>query len=208
MALIDLTHPLSPDMPNIPYDPGFSQTAHSSLEREGYRLTLFSLGSHCGTHMDAPAHFLPDGPTLDQTPLERLVGPAQRLAIPKQPGQEITLEDLSPFEGLLHEGSRIVVDTGWAARWGQECYYGDSPYLGLGAARLLAERRVGLLGMDLPGLGPDLEEVHHLLLGRGTVLVENLTNLCALPQTFTLVVLPPLILGADGAPVRAIALTP
>lgn len=73
---IDLSHPLVDGLPNFPNDPQLSVTVHSTVSERGYNLSRLSMGSHQGTHLDAPFHFYDDGKTLEQISLERFCGPA------------------------------------------------------------------------------------------------------------------------------------
>ena len=207
--VIDLTRPLRPDDPVYPGDPPLRFDQHRVLEASGYRLTRLTLGTHCGTHVDAPSHYLPDGPTVDMLPLESLIGRAVVLDMPGRPRAVIEPDDLARFERLFQPGARVLLRTGWEARYGGQDYYTDHPGLSAAAARWIAGRRVALLGFDTPSPSLDTQVVHRILLADSValVIVESLVNLHSLPDEFTLVVLPLKLTGLDGSPVRAIAVT-
>jgi len=113
MRLIDLTHPLVHGQPSFPNDPTLSITAHAAIATQKYNLSRISMGSHQGTHLDAMFHFIEDGKTIDQMPLDWFYGPARVLRIPKRPREELTVFDFKPFERLLTPGAKIIYETGW-----------------------------------------------------------------------------------------------
>jgi hypothetical protein len=106
MRLIDLTHPLLHDQPSFPNDPTLSITAHATIATQKYNLSFISMGSHQGTHLDAMFHFIEDGKTVDQMPLDWFYGPARVLRIPKRQREELTVSDFKPFEQLLTRGQK------------------------------------------------------------------------------------------------------
>ena len=204
--MIDLTHPIATGAPCYPSDPATALSPHCTLAREGFRVSRIETGTHQGTHVDAPSHFLENGATVDTLPLEPFFGPANLLRIPREAGQTIDLEALTPFDRLLCPGARIVVATGWDSRWGTAAYFTDPPALTLAAARLLSERRIALLGMDTPTPGCEDALMHEIFLKAGVALLESLVHLEQCPEAFTLCALPLALCGCDGSPVRAVAI--
>ena len=79
--LIDMTHTITPEIPIYPGTPVPALTPACTLTRDGFRETLLTLSSHTGTHMDAPAHLLQDGRTLDQMPMSQFSGRATVLDV-------------------------------------------------------------------------------------------------------------------------------
>lgn len=208
MKLIDLSHPLIHGQPNFPWDPKLSIIPHGTTKTLRYNMTQISMATHQGTHLDAMSHFLDDGKTLDQMPLDWFYGAARILRIPKKAREEITAEDFKPFEKHLTAGAKIIYETGWHRQFGAENFFGDFPSLTQDAARYLASKKIRLLGMDTPTPGRDWYEVHHILLAKEVemVIVEGLTHLDQLPDTFTFVGFPLNFAGRDGSPIRAVAL--
>jgi arylformamidase len=208
MRLIDLTHALVHGQPSFPGDPALSVTSHKTVAADRVNLSLISMGSHQGTHLDAMAHFVEGGRTLEKMPLEWFHGPARLIRIPKRAREEIVVADLEPFERFLTPGARIIYETGWHREFGKPNYFADFPSLTQDAARYLASRRIRLLGMDTPTPGRDWYEVHHILLGEPAeiVVVESLAHLDLLPDTFTFIGFPLPFAGRDGSPIRAVAL--
>ena len=211
-TLIDLSHPLEHGQLNFPFDPKISILPHNTVASIGYNITQLSLSTHQGTHLDAPYHFFDDGRTVDQLELSRFYGPASLVDLAPgthlAPGTPLTLEMLQRHADAFQEGARIIYRTGWDRQFGQPEFFTQFPTLTLEAARWIASRRIGLLGMDTPTPSTDWKECHHILLGKGVeiVIVEGLTHLEQLPPHFTFLGFPLNIKGRDGSPIRAVAL--
>jgi kynurenine formamidase len=211
--LIDLTHPIHEGMPTfpVPHHPmvEITQLARHGIEnRETRKLVL---GTHTGTHIDAPRHYIPGGKTIDQIPLETLIGPATLCDVRHKADSPIQITDLEPLlAGQPTE--RVLLYTDWVRHYGQWEYFQGHPYLAVETGQWLIDRGCRLLGMDSPQADnprhtrhhdPD-SPIHYLLLGAGLVMVENLRGLAELVgRPFELVVSPLKIAGADGSPVRA-----
>jgi len=105
---------------------------------------------------------------------------------------------------------KLIYETGWHRQFGQENYFSDFPSLTQDAARYLVSRKIRLLGMDTPTPSRDWFEVHHILLSANAevVVVEGLTNLSQLPESFTFAGFPLNFHGRDGSPIRAVAILP
>ncbi len=198
MKIVDLTLPLFPGMPGPPGDPTVSIVRARSHEADGYEVAELCLGTHSGTHLDAPRHFLPDGATLDQYSARQLVGPGVVIDCRPAPGAAAGIVDAP----LLAERMRShpVPSGGFALLWT------EGAFLAIDAAQLLLDAGAVLVGTDGPSLDAEPYPVHRLLLGRGVLLAEKL---CALdiigPGPMTCAFLPLAVVGTDGAPVRAIA---
>ena len=205
MKLIDLSHPLQHGQPAFPSDPKLSVVAHGTVKTLRYNISQIVMGSHQGTHLDAPFHFLDDGKTLDQMPLDWFYGAARVLRIPKNAGEEIGVGDLLPHENHLVEGAKVIYETGWHRRFGEANFFDDFPSLTQDAARFLAEKKIRLLGMDTPTPSRDWYEVHHILLGAEIVIVESLARLDEVPDDITFIGFPLNFAGRDGSPIRAVA---
>ena len=205
MKLIDLSHPLMHGQDTFPMDPKLSIVVHSTTKTLKYNITQVSMSTHQGTHLDAMYHFIDDGKTLDQMPLDWFYGPARVLRIPKNAGEEITMEDFLPFEEHLVPGAKIIYETGWHRNFGAENFFSEFPSLTLEAARYLVSKQIQMLGMDTPTPGNDWYEIHHILLGAEITIVESLANLDQVPDEFTFIGFPLNFKGRDGSPIRAVA---
>ncbi len=209
MHIVDLTHPIRSGDAVYPGDPTFKSRLHDSLDSSGYRVTELTLGTHLGTHVDAPSHYLAEGATVEQLSLETLVGPAVVVDLPSQAGLRIEPADLQPYSGAIAERKRVLLRTGWAKHYGSSTFFDNHPGLTPAAARWLVERNVKLLGTDVPSPSfADCKIVHEILLSASpaVVIVESLANLDQLPSEITLAVLPLKLAGLDGSPARAIAM--
>jgi kynurenine formamidase len=192
-------------MPVYPGDPSVEFLPHSAVDAGGFAVTALRLGSHTGTHVDAPAHVRVGAGGVEALPLEALVGPAH-VADLSHRGRGATIES-EDLEGRLPVGGRALLRTDWDQQWGRPGYYDAFPALSPAAADPLVEAGVRLLGLETPSLNPAGElEVHRRLLDSGIIVVEGLAGLRRLPEEVFLVVLPLPLAGADGAPCRAIAL--
>ena len=182
---------------------------------EGRETRKLVLGTHVGTHADAPLHFIPKGKGIDQVPLDVLVGPARVLNFtPCKALQEIDVAHLQEKLGAKVP-SRIVLRTDWSEHFGTMPFYTQYPFLTENAAKWLVDNGVRLIAMDTPspdnpahsrGTGKDSPN-HKVLLGAGVVLVEYVCNLKSVTsQEVELVVLPLKLKDCDGSPVRCIAI--
>ena len=209
-AVIDLSHPLTSGMPVYPGTPPVEIDVPFSIERDGFRQRRLTICTHAGTHLDAPAHILSSGSTLDDLPLGRFVGPGLALDLTGLGRPFIEISDLAPAAGRPLSGGFLLLRTGWSKLWGRPEYFEGYPVLSLEAAAWLADRGLSGLGVDAPSIdpyGPAPFRVHETLLGRGLVVVENLTNLESLVgRRFLFVGLPLRLAGGDGSPIRAAAI--
>lgn len=210
--LIDLSHPLEDGQLSYPSDPELQITPHRTMEHHGVNTTTIAMGTHQGTHLDAPLHFFADGRPLDGIPLNRFFGPARLIdfapggaLLPKTP---ITVEMLAPHAGAFEPGAKLIYRTGWDRMFGRPEFFTDLPSLTLEAAKWIAQRRIGLLGMDVPTPSKIAgRECHYALLEKDVeiVIVEGLANLDKLPERFTFIGFPLNFTGRDGSPIRAVA---
>lgn len=211
-TLVDLTHPLAPGQPNYPSDPKFGVIIHNTLASIGHNLAQLSMSTHQGTHLDAPYHFFDNGATVDQIPLESLFGQAVLLDLAPglclEPRTPITLEMFLPHEDKFRPGAKIIYRTGFDRWFGTPEFFTDYPSMTIEAAQWIADKRIGLLGMDTPTPGAACDEIHRAFLRPGVeiVLVEALANLDRLPERFTLAAFPLKLEGRDGSPIRAVAI--
>ena len=181
-----------------------------------------TLGEHTGTHMDAPLHFVPEGPAhygTDRIPLERLAGRAATIeAADLGAGDLLVVDRIEAWErehGPIEPGDRVLLRYGWDGRWATgpagRRFLEDWPGLSGGAAEYLVERGAALVGCDtlsVHAAGSEANPAHHALLGNEVYIVENLNNLGSLPPFCLFVALPLKIRGGSGSPVRAVALVP
>jgi arylformamidase len=215
--IIDLTMSIEEGMQTFPtpWHPfvEITQLGRHGLENRETRKIV--LGTHTGTHIDAPRHFIPGGITVDQIPLEQLVGPASVLDFTAFSAcMEVRQEDLVRIlDG--RPATRVLMRFDWDRTLGSMAYYNDSPFLSEDAAQWLVDNGCRLIGMDtaMPdnpknGRGCSKDSPNHkLLLGNNVILLEYMVNLAALDKPVVQLVVAPLkILFGDGAPVRVFAI--
>lgn len=205
--LVDLSHPLRDGDEAYPGDPGVSYEVAHEIGEQGYHVTLIKMGSHVGTHLDAPRHIDDRGATVDLLDLAKLVGPAYVVDVALSEDEGITESDLDIEVEELPRGARLLFRTGWASKRGSREFFTDFPDLDLGLAQGLAARKVALIGLEQPSVHKiEHLEVHRVLLEAGVVVVEALANLDALrTKEVFLACLPLPHVGLDGAAVRAVA---
>lgn len=213
--IVDLSHRVDANTQVFPGDPEPRFEPAATMARDGVNVLSLHLGSHSGTHVDAPYHFVEDGARIDEMDPALFFGPAVLMDVRgKGPRERITVDDLRPYEDRLSEGVIAVLWTGWDEHYGTSRYY-DHPFLDRRAAQLVLDRGVRTVAIDAlnvdetvpEGSGPEGYPVHHLILGAGGVIAENLTNVGSadFPNPF-LSLLPIKLGGSDGAPVRAVAI--
>lgn len=217
MRALDLSYPIREGMAVFPshWHPAVQVTrlaSHKVERRESRRLVL---GTHTGTHVDAPRHFVEGGRSIDRFPPGLMLGRAGLLDLmPGRPGKEYSVAEVrKALQGRRVE-PRLLVRFGWSRRYAKPDYFPAAPYLSLEACRWLAARGVRLLGLDTPSVdshehgwrSPCDAQNHRCLLGRGVFLVEALRNLDRLPAgRLHWAVFPLNIEGADGSPARCLA---
>ena len=210
MKILDLTHLIEEAMPVYPETEPPKLTPSNTFEQHGFRETLLTMGSHTGTHMDAPAHMVSSGMTLDAFPAETFVG--QGFALDCREEKAITLPLLLKHESALRQVDFLLFCTGWDRYWGQEKYYHGFPCLTPEAARFVATLPLSGVGEDSISLDPcdSVDFPNHMtLLGQGFVNTENLTGLEQLiGKDFTFLTLPLKFENSDGCSCRAMALIP
>jgi kynurenine formamidase len=209
MNIIDLSHTISPGMPVYPGDEPPVITNRAAIDEDGFVEKSITLGSHTGTHIDAPAHIIPYAPTLDRMPIDRFVGQGSVIDLTGMKNPEIDTAFLKSYESLFKTSEFVLLYTGWHRFWGQEKYFRGYPILSIEAALWI--RSFGLKGIGVDALSVDEVEatdlpIHKILLER-MLIIENLTNLDKLPKTgFIFSCLPLKLENADASPVRAVAI--
>ena len=176
--------------------------------RKGEALTLsvYSLGAHSGTHIDAPMHFIRDGAPIDRVSLERLMGPARVIDVP----DSVQAIDTTELNRHAWKGAeRVIFRTrssprGWMA---SSTFHRDFAYIAPDAAQLLADAGVRLVGIDYISaeqFGAPAPRTHQILLGKGIPIVEGLSLEGVAAGDYDVIVLPMKVAGHEGAPARAV----
>ena len=205
---IDLTAEMFNGAPTMAMDPKIDITWHCSLDTLGYNLSRMTMSTHQGTHMDAQRHFFNDGETIDQISLDRCITRAFKIDLPnKGPKSVITVENVEPYADKFEKGLNVVLNTAWDKVFPKPEFATDFPVFDRKLADWFVEKKVGLVGMDMPTPGGDWQYTHLTMLGAGIIIVEGLANLNAVTaDEFTLITLPLKLKGKDGSPIRAVAI--
>lgn len=206
MEIIDISLALDQDTVIYPGDPEFSSHLVASLaEGDSATVSALALGSHTGTHVDVPAHFIKDGLTLDQVPLEHWLGPALVVDVTKA-DPCVTARDLAGVP--LQDYGRILLQTKNSFATAKE-FQPDFIFLAEDACDLLLAAGVKTVGFDYLSIDPPGGDfpAHHRLLGQGTCLIEGLALGHVRPGAYYLACLPLKLQGQEAAPARAVLLT-
>jgi arylformamidase len=192
-------------MPFYPGDPGAEIKPVRSIE-DGHvaNLSELELGSHTGTHIDAPRHFEPGGTTVDDMALDTLVGPARVVDL-SAADDEITRAGLESAGAAGAE--RVLLKTRNSSLWSKTEFSTDYVALSPDAADYLVESGIKLVGIDylsIERFHSDDYHVHHALLGAGIVILEGIDLSGVSAGDYELICLPLKIRGGDGAPARAV----
>jgi len=209
--IIDLTYDFEEKMMVYPGNSKPTIEKVATVEKEGFNISRITFISHTGTHIDAPRHFIKNGETIDKIPLEKLAGEAVLVDLStKKKGSLITLTDFKPFENLIHKGDILLLNTGIYKSYGKPEFNLEFPTIDPDVARWIVNKEISALATDATSVDPVGEEegvIHHILLGAGIPIVENLANLGQIKkQRFFFIALPLKIKDGDGAPCRAIAI--
>ncbi|SHF46378.1 Kynurenine formamidase [Caldanaerobius fijiensis DSM 17918] len=202
MIIHDISVPLSMGMHVFAGDPAPEFKRVKSIDVNGANVSLMCLGTHTGTHVDPPFHFVQDGATVDEIELSKLVGDAKVFEV--YGVKKIGPEHLKNFD--IEQGDIVLFKTDNTRYWKEQGFYKDFTSLGLEGAQYLIDKGAKTIGIDYLSI----EEyhgggyVHRLLLSHGIVIVEGLYLNDVKPGKYKFICLPLKIEKGDGAPARAI----
>jgi arylformamidase len=209
MRLIDISTPVSDGMSGFPGDPPVEVARVRSIAAgDAYNLSRLALGSHAGTHVDPPAHFLHGGLTVDRIDLTALNGACHVLQIPDD-RRVVRAKDLDALPAGVE---RLLLRTANSARWEQSPrFFPDYVALDASAAEWIARRRLRVVGIDALSIESDPTDafpVHHRLLAEGVLILEGLRLAGVAAGPYELRCLPLRVQDGDGGPARAVLLSP
>ena len=235
-CIVDLTHSYSAETIYWPTEDGFKLEAEfDGITEKGYYYSAkkFSAPEHGGTHMDAPIHFAKNGKTIEQIPLDSLIGYAIVIDVSKEalvnPDYQVSIQDFSNWEschGKIPDRIIVLLHTGYGRYWPNSLKYlgtakkgrdalTDLHFPGLhpDAAKWLVEnRKINAIGLDTQSIDYGQSEffkTHRILCTNDIPFFENIANLDKVPVTGALVIgLPMKIEGGSGAPLRLVAIIP
>jgi arylformamidase len=202
---IDISATIKSGMVHWPGDPAINiRQIHSIAKGAEANVSHMSMGSHTGTHMDAPYHFLMKGQGIDKLPFDATVGEARVVEIRDRVC--VRPEELKAHR--IRRGERILFKTRNSRRcWKTDSFVEDFVYISGEAAEFLAERKIKTVGVDYLSVGgyrSDGQRTHQALLNAGIWIIEGLNLSKVKPGHYELICLPLKVLRGDGAPARAI----
>jgi arylformamidase len=208
MKIYDVTVSLSPDTPLYPGDPQVVIEPKMRLSNgDQQNLTFYGFGSHTGTHIDAPAHFLKDGAKVHELPLELLMGRTRVVEFAS--GNQINAESLEEHD--LGDVVRVLFKTRNSYLWESgQGFVKNYVHLTVDAAESLVESGIKVVGVDylsVDGYPSDDFEVHQVLLQNGVIIIEGLDLREIEPGNYEMICLPLKIKDGDGAPARVVLRT-
>jgi arylformamidase len=200
----DVSLVLSPSIAVYPGDPPLRIAEHLLISRgDPANVSILEMGSHTGTHVDAPRHFFDDGAPVDQLSLDHFLGKAKVLDLTGV--DAIGAADLARH--TIEPEDRVLLKTRNSAFVEEPNVRTDFAYLTLDGARYLAEVGIRTLGIDylsIERFDCDDFPAHRTLLGRGIVLIEGLCLGRVAPGEYEMIALPIKIRGGNGSPVRVV----
>jgi len=202
---VDVTLPLHNDMVSWPGDANIDIKRVVDMAKGAMaNVTAISMGSHTGTHMDAPLHFVNRGLSIDQMPLDTTIGRARVIEI--RDAESIKAAELIPYN--IRSGERIIFKTRNSPyAWQVGKFVEDYVFVSEAAARHLVERGVRMVGVDYLSVdryGQGGGSAHQVLLGNGIWIIEGLDLAPVSEGEYELVCLPLRLEGVDGSPARAL----
>lgn len=209
MRVVDLTQAMTNGMPVMEgiTPPTFRDLAE--VAADGYAMSQYTFVNHTGTHVDAPAHQIAGGATLDDIPLDRLVTEALTIDLTTHQPGPVGLDVLGRFLPEVRPNDIVLLRSGNAANWGTAAYWSGWCYPDAAAAAALVQAGVSGVGFDGPSADPVDSvdyELHHVWLADGVIILENLAAMDQLPARCRIVVAPLKVSGANGGPARVLAL--
>lgn len=196
---IDLSVPIDEDTPVYPGDPPITIESAGMLGKDGFNDHVLTMGTHVGTHIDAPFHMLKDGKTLNDFRPGDLIG----RGVLYDARKGFDLGELDALE--IQAGDIVLIHTGMSEHYHEKSYFEEFKQLPEDFTSLLAGKSIKMVGLDM--CSPDHEpyDMHKILLSNDILIIENLTNLGKLVGKKFRVIALPLNLRLDGAPARVIA---
>lgn len=203
--IIDISWPLSPEMTAYKDKKIVEFTQTKIFERDKVRESKILLGSHSGTHIDAPNHFLDHGQSIDSLELKKLMGPCKVLDF-THITEKITESDLAACD--ISEGDILLFKTKNSQLEPNAPFDYNFIYLDKSGAEFLASKKIRVFGLDYLGIERNQpgHETHTALFEAGVTVIEGLRLKDAAPGNYFFVCLPLRVTGLEAAPARAVLL--
>jgi arylformamidase len=203
MQIVDLSVLINEDTPVYPGDPKTKVEPAGVFVKDGFNDHFISMGTHVGTHVDAPMHMLEDGRGLDEIPVGQFVGQGRYIKVDGS-------FDIQKIKNAgIQPGEIVLFHTGMSDKYHDADYFEQYPAMSKEIADYLVEQKVKMVGLDTGSAdNADGFPIHKALLDGNVLIIENLTNLAALAGKSFMVYALPLKLSVDGSPARVIAVLP
>lgn len=200
MKFVDLSVILNENTPVYPGDPKTKIAPAGILEKDGYEDHYISVGTHVGTHIDAPRHMIAGGKSLDQIKVEQFTGRGVYIKI------ENKTFDLNKIKEVdIRVGDIVLFNTGMSEIYNTANYFEGYPAISEEVAHYLVDKKVKMVGVDTCSVDHEEFITHKILLGSEILIIENLTNLEELAGEEFKIYAFPLKLQIDASPVRVVA---
>ena len=203
MKFVDLSHSISNAMSTYPSDPDIVIIREKDIDTDNTLLHSFKMGTHTGTHLDAPAHVIPSGKTVDNIMLSNFTGTAVK----------VNENSYDSLDQIKSEIAGVIYDSGWYRNFNDpELFYGPNrPLIPQKLIENAVELGLNFFCCDLPSVdasGSKEKPIHNALLGADIIVYESLTNLDQLPllTPFEFYGFPLPFERLDGSPVRAVGI--
>ena len=207
IKIYDLSLTISNILPAYPGDPKVVLKQKVEFSRSGYNVKSIQMGTHSGTHVDAPLHLIDKAANIVDVPLNNFIGDATFVEILKDYNEPINLADVEKLD--IREGDIVIVRTGWEEKKYSDLYFSNFPYFHPETADYLISKGIKSIGADIPSVdGPNESGAFHKkILGVGIGVIEALINLAPIVgKRLFFCGLPLKIKDGDGSPIRAVAI--
>lgn len=205
MKIIDISWPITENITGYKNRKNIIFNTYKTFEKDGWRESLITLESHSGTHVDAPTHFLKKGNSIDQIPLEQLIGPCIVLDLTDVP-EKITRDVLFRYDEIIYKDSVVLFKTSNSATKPEDLFNPAFIYLEVTGAQYLQEKNVKAVGIDYLGIERNQpgHETHIALMQKNIAIIEGLRLGHVQAGEYFFVCLPLATVGLEAAPARAI----
>lgn len=202
MKIIDLTHLLKTKTPKYPEDPK-TKINTKNPKNTNYNISQITIGTHTGTHIDSPKHYIPNTNTINQIKLENLIGKTNILKT-NQNNKEIKEKHIN----LPEKTEKIIlIKTNWHKNWQKENYFTNHPYPSHQLIKKLIKKEIKGIAIDGPSIDhPKKDKNHKILLKNNIWIAENLTNTDQLTKNIYTIHFIPLKIETEAIQIRAFAI--
>lgn len=199
---IDLSRDIVDNMVVHPYDDQVKLYQDKFLEKDKYNNFRLEIGMHAGTHIDTPMHLLNEKMFISEIPLDKFAGKACLLDV----RGERTIGFKQEYTDVVKENDIVILFTNYRDGYGTEKYFTNHPVVNEDLGDFFVEKKIKMLGMDLPSPDKYPFRIHKKLLENNILIIENLTNLSELANIKSITIIAfPLKIKAEASMARVVA---